>query len=142
MYVRLMQCIGDDVVHYSTTCYPWLLCFVWCKSDFWCVYIWIIERRRASGLLMVLKCQRSGSGGHEDVADLTLVVCGRANFLYFLYVRECGMSLKHALLLPILLSSYIPFVPPFPSLPPRPQEKRFNVLWSRDDGLELISNPF
>lgn len=32
---------------------------------------------------MVLKCQRSGSGGHEDVADLTLVVLREGEFSIF-----------------------------------------------------------
>jgi hypothetical protein len=38
---------------------------------------------RASGLLMVLKCQRSGSGGHEDAADLTLVVLRKVELSIF-----------------------------------------------------------
>lgn len=46
MCVLLMQCIGDDVVHYSTVQHVIRVCYVLCDANAtFGASVWIIERR-------------------------------------------------------------------------------------------------
>ena len=86
---------------------------------------------RASGLLMVLKCQRSVSGGHEDVADLTLVVFLQEGelsvFFFFICERMWNVVKARVVTAHSFVIVYPLRPPPSPPSPPPDPRKNFST---------------